>query len=173
MCVLLLLFFFPRITQLTKATGSQFATNSFDVTFDAVLSWFVGIKIVAAQHSSLIAGAVRRCLFIVCCTCTLHRHPTPTRISSSFFDSPFHSAFTQMKALKDVAVSEIVVFGRFKTGKFSTCKSAPKSGQSLTRGSNYIACSASVFHGGGVREHQNTRELWCVRDTTPLAHSAE
>ena len=69
---------------MTKETGNEFATNSFDVTFDAVLSWFEGIKIVAAQHSSLIAEAVRRCFFIVRRTCTLG-HPTLTLYISSGF----------------------------------------------------------------------------------------
>ena len=63
-------FFFSEDDIVVKRNWERvFSTNSFDVTFDAVPSWFEGLKIVAE--------AVRCCLFIVRRTCTL-MPPTPT-----------------------------------------------------------------------------------------------
>lgn len=68
-------FFFSEDDIVDKRNWERvFSTNSFDVTFDAVPSWFEGLKIVAE--------AGRRCLFV---ECTLML-PTPTLyFYSSFF----------------------------------------------------------------------------------------
>lgn len=121
MCV----FFFSQDDIVDKRNWERvFSTNSFGVTFDAVPSWFERLKIVAE--------AVRCCLFIVRRTCTLML-PTPTLyFYSSFFlfsisERFFKQHITQMAPWEDVAVSEVVVSGRFKTtGSFQPVNQSRK-----------------------------------------------